>query len=393
MRACTCIKIIYYTNMSKKRILLCVYHFIAQDIAIFFKSKGWDVELLGYYENNNPNKVWRHDTNTILKQISNKPTLFFTLNSQHLDKRICRLLRSQKIPVINWFLDDPFSSISPWYIHNNYLTPSETTTLWCIDPIQTQKLAKLGFQTVYRPHITTHRFLNNLPQQPTTQVSFIGNLGLTLKEKFNAFVNNNPKVINWANSFVQDFLNANTRDYEGFLSNYTPAPSPFSFNYQSPSGTQQSDFLKFLTSAYTRKHLSKILPKNNLQIYGDKDWLECISPKVFGGRVNYQTQTPHIYSTTEININITHLQFKDGFNQRILDVLAGGNFLLTDYTPALEEYFKIGTDIVCYKNKDEIPEIIKYYLKNKKQRQNIAIRGKEIVHKHFPLDKLFNTLL
>ena len=130
-----------------KKILLCVYHFIAHDISQYFQEKGYDVQLMGYYENGDYSKVWRNDPQTVLEQIAEKPDLFFTLNSQHLDPsgRTARLLKSLKIPVINWYLDNPFSSISPWFVQNRSISPGHNVELWCIDKYQTKKLAQIGY--------------------------------------------------------------------------------------------------------------------------------------------------------------------------------------------------------------------------------------------------------
>ncbi len=46
-------------------------------------------------------------------------------------------------------------------------------------------------------------------------------------------------------------------------------------------------------------------------------------------------------------------------------------FQLTDYVPSIENYFDIGREIVCYKDIDEAELLIKYYLENEDERENI----------------------
>ncbi|WP_333804539.1 CgeB family protein [Sulfurospirillum sp.] len=46
-------------------------------------------------------------------------------------------------------------------------------------------------------------------------------------------------------------------------------------------------------------------------------------------------------------------------------------FQLTDYVPCIEDYFDIGKEIVCYKDVDEAELLIRYYLENNEERENI----------------------
>jgi len=52
-----------------------------------------------------------------------------------------------------------------------------------------------------------------------------------------------------------------------------------------------------------------------------------------------------------------------------------GGFQLADYVPALEEYFDIGKEIVCYKDIDEAERLIRYYLEHDDAREAIKNRA------------------
>ncbi|OEC59562.1 glycosyltransferase [Pseudomonas sp. ENNP23] len=52
-----------------------------------------------------------------------------------------------------------------------------------------------------------------------------------------------------------------------------------------------------------------------------------------------------------------------------------GGFQLSDYVPHLEEYFSIGTEVVCYSSPDEAIAWINYYLRNDVEREAIRLRG------------------
>jgi len=52
-----------------------------------------------------------------------------------------------------------------------------------------------------------------------------------------------------------------------------------------------------------------------------------------------------------------------------------GGFQIADFVPCLEDYYQIGKEIVCYKNIDELPLLINYYLNNDSERENIKTTG------------------
>ena len=52
-----------------------------------------------------------------------------------------------------------------------------------------------------------------------------------------------------------------------------------------------------------------------------------------------------------------------------------GGFQLTDYVPTIEEYFEVGSEISCYSSLDEAELLIKYYLNNSSEREEIRLNG------------------
>ena len=85
-----------------------------------------------------------------------------------------------------------------------------------------------------------------------------------------------------------------------------------------------------------------------------------------------------IFSNSKINLNISASSSDPKIKQikgRIFEVPMCGGFLLTDYVDELGSYFDIGKEIVCYEDKKDLNYKIKYYLKNEKEREKIAMRG------------------
>jgi spore maturation protein CgeB len=91
-----------------------------------------------------------------------------------------------------------------------------------------------------------------------------------------------------------------------------------------------------------------------------------------------------MYSRAKINLGFSSVGNTHQTNQRIVqvrlrdfEVPMSGGFYLVEYMEELEEFFKIGEEIVCYANPQDLAEKIKYYLKKDSEREAIRVRGYE----------------
>jgi spore maturation protein CgeB len=86
-----------------------------------------------------------------------------------------------------------------------------------------------------------------------------------------------------------------------------------------------------------------------------------------------------LYNRSKIVLNITNWDPAryPALNQRVFDVPATGAFLLTDYSPELAEHFRIGEEIVCYRDADELRDQARHFLAHERERESIARRGYE----------------
>ncbi|WP_226962094.1 CgeB family protein [Sulfurimonas marina] len=125
--------------------------------------------------------------------------------------------------------------------------------------------------------------------------------------------------------------------------------------------------------------------------------VECFGSGWLNGRITYE-QMNDIMLKSKINLNISNsisydiryllhhpkniLSFfksliRSGSKNisqtkaRIFEIPVRGGFEITEYVPSLEDYFDIGKNIVCYSSVDEAALLIKYYLNNDKERENI----------------------
>lgn len=87
----------------------------------------------------------------------------------------------------------------------------------------------------------------------------------------------------------------------------------------------------------------------------------------------------HIYRRSKINLNMTLHCIETGAPQRVLDVMAAGGFMLSNYQEELEEMFVPGEEIVLYHNEEELEKYVAYYLAHDEERERIAQKGREKV--------------
>ena len=63
---------------------------------------------------------------------------------------------------------------------------------------------------------------------------------------------------------------------------------------------------------------------------------------------------------------------KGAVNQRLFDVPAAGAFVLTDWREQTEKLFEPGKELVCYRESEEIPDLVRYFLAHPEERRRIV---------------------
>ena len=86
-------------------------------------------------------------------------------------------------------------------------------------------------------------------------------------------------------------------------------------------------------------------------------------------RVNFQNPKNliEVLKSSILKNRKIHSQIK----ARNFEIPVYGGFQLTDYVPGIEDYFKIGEEILCYSDFEDALSLIKYFLRNEKDREII----------------------
>lgn len=101
------------------------------------------------------------------------------------------------------------------------------------------------------------------------------------------------------------------------------------------------------------------------------------------GHVEYLKQMPEMFKRSKVNLNISLRSILSGIPLRVMDIMGAGGFALSDYQLEIEEYFKIGEEIVVYDGIGDCLERIGYYLKHEAEREKIAENGCRKVRREF----------
>lgn len=109
-----------------------------------------------------------------------------------------------------------------------------------------------------------------------------------------------------------------------------------------------------------------------------------IHPEVFAGDVS------SIYENSKMSLNIMTWH-KDSITERVLDAMMAGSIALSDYTPALDEFFSSGSEILLFSlnNIVSVPDIIRCGISD----ESISRRGYEKVMANFSWEEFAKKLL
>ena len=100
----------------------------------------------------------------------------------------------------------------------------------------------------------------------------------------------------------------------------------------------------------------------------------------FRGEELSPDQVSKVYAASAVNLNSHHAQSRwGGLNTRAFEICATGGFQLTDYIRGMEELLEPGREVAVYETPQQVPELVRRYLKDPEGRARIARAGHERV--------------
>jgi len=117
------------------------------------------------------------------------------------------------------------------------------------------------------------------------------------------------------------------------------------------------------------------------------DFLQCKGVKVeaFGSGWNNgslsEMQIPEVIHRSKICLGLGGIGYSEeitNLKNRDFDIpMCGGGVYLTSYNSDLAQHFCIGKEVLCYKGRDELIELIRYYLAHEEEAAEISQAGRK----------------
>ncbi len=148
--------------------------------------------------------------------------------------------------------------------------------------------------------------------------------------------------------------------------------------------TERAEFscdLAFVGSMYPyRARILDVFRDMDLKIWGGTPWGSIPRDSVAYTRHQHKRvwgrEKALVFNLAKINLNTQHYQ-NDVFSvsSKIHQVAACGGFQLTDYKPDLPRLYEVDNEIIAFRSREELRELVRYYLQRPEERVQIAARA------------------
>ncbi len=303
-----------------------------------------------------------------------RPGFLLGLNRGALPPPAEKAVAESGIPQVLYFLEDP-----DWY------DPSPETwsildRIYVFDPGHGKRLEAIGYKgRCVLPSAAALRAPSTPADSPGHRVTFVGSSGFNrvVERYFDQMERVCPGVGKVFREMIEGILEFGADWLKKEIPNRVDlsrigSPGLLLKMIEEAAGIQSH--LRYLNA----------LIGSPLVILGDSAWADstrvgALTNHYAGRGTYYPTETAAIYASCEININLFHLQCEHSLNPRVYDVMACGGFLLSEYTPAFEDTFRIGEDLDVYRTPGELKEKVEFYLAHPECRKEIARCGQRAV--------------
>jgi len=216
---------------------------------------------------------------------------------------------------------------------------------------------------------------------------------------YNKLANTNDIVLCWDEAFLKDFKNDAYYLPTGIDFDTYKEPDPGVTNEKSTilfAGRPLTDkrekiiarvvqeFPGLLSIYSYRTHFDRSIDAMRDKGYLNEEEIEEYK-KCYKGFLQGEKELAAAYHNSDIVLNITMEQGPTSMNSRVLEALATGSFLLTDYVADTSRYFEENKDFVFYTDPDDAVKKLRKYLNNPELRKQIAGNGRKKVEENHTL--------
>lgn len=364
---------------GEARVLLfdCGY-FLAREAVTALRQLGHRVDRLLFDEKTPPGELLAR---LIAGIVAARPDFCLTINHLGFDEEgmVTQFLRSIEMPAASWFVDSPDLIVKGF---DRNISPFTSLFVW--DAATLPGMRKAGFESVsYLPLATDPAIFRPLPGNApevarlAAPVGFVGN---SMVARLQGALAKTPPHLHSLVENAAPLMEGERRSLSEVFASMDAT------GHRMLDGLGARERLAFETAVtwratllYRRDCIEQLRGFRPV-IHGDEGWHALLDAD-FTVRppLDYYRDLPSLYNGCTVNFNATNRQMGSAVNQRIFDVPACGGFLLTDHQESLEELFAAGDEVVTYRDKAEIPGLLRFYIGNPAAREKVARRARERV--------------
>lgn len=235
-----------------------------------------------------------------------------------------------------------------------------------------------------------------------TQISFIGS---TYWEKKHRFYDRLGKINGYTKGYLDGCVQIQKRVYGEFLLEKALVPKIMEDMMKNCPLIMNQDGFERLEWVYAHYFLARqVTALERIEILDalSQQWQVDLYtydqtpelPKVRNrGTAEVMKEASVIYRCSKINLNISLRSILSGIPLRSFEIMGSGGFLLSNYQPDYEEYFRCGEDYVYYTDYEDLMQKAEYYLTHEKERQEIAENGYRKVKQGHTYKERTDTIL
>lgn len=288
-----------------------------------------------------------------------------------------------KIPLIAWIGERPL-----WSILWHELKLREADIFFVTDYLFIEELRKSGIdRLIYFLPLATN-FPKQTVKRNNGRLCFVGNNmdksidDFSQKGLFKLNCNNTIKMNQTINNMI--FNKVNNRNFiESMISLYSFDKDKLNYNLL------YSYLGMLVTKKYRKDILCGIKQKDKLDVWGD-GWEKYLSCNIY--RSCKYENIDKVYSSYLVNLNISSQHLPTACNSRLFDVPISGGFLITDFREYIYKIFE-EDEIVCYKNIDELNELIEFYMRRPEARLKIIKKAQKHIDCNHRYSNRINFML
>ena len=311
------------------------------------------------------------------------------------------------IPYVSWVFD------CPHYTLDSHVTNNPVNRIFVFDKVLYQNMVNKGVKTInYSPLGVNEKRLGELCQKLDKEtggeiayehdVSFLGNL---YDNEYNFYdqVNFLPPVLK---GYTDAVIKAQERVFgadfftEEEIYPYEKVKELRQYIQFEQTGKYEIDYdgvmldilRKKVTVNERRNILTEMGKRFNTVLYTSPG-TKPIEGVCDLGLASYNEKMPRVFHRSKVNLNITLRSILSGVSLRVIDILAAGGFLITNYQAEIAEYFEDGVDLVMAYTPEDMIQKTAYYLQHEDERKEIALNGQKKVFENFAYTKLLQDIL